>query len=96
MAPAGTEPADRAITETNETTIMNWIMTERFLELAGEGQRWLDLRRWHKAGYITLNNAFFDPANVSALSFDATKHLVMPIPINEIDRNPNVHQNPNY
>ena len=96
MVPGGTAPADRNVAETNEATIMNWIMTERFVELAGEGQRWFDLRRWHKAGYITLNNAFFSPANVNELSFDATKHLLMPIPVNEIDRNPNIQQNPGY
>ena len=96
MEPGNTQPADRSLTETNDATIMNWIITERFLELAGEGQRWLDLRRWHKAGYITLNNAFFSPANVNELSFDAAKHLVMPIPVNEIDRNPNISQNPGY
>jgi hypothetical protein len=96
MVPAGTVPADRSVAETAEATIMGWIMTERFLELAGEGQRWLDLRRWHKSGAITLNNAFFSPANAPSLSFDPQKHLVMPIPVSEIDRNPNVHQNPNY
>ena len=96
MAPGGTVPADRNVSETNDATIMGWIMTERFLELAGEGQRWFDLRRWHKAGYITLNNAFFDAANSAALSFDPAKHLVFPIPINEIDRNPNITQNNGY
>jgi tetratricopeptide (TPR) repeat protein len=95
MAAAGTEPANRPTTETNKTTIMDWIMTERFLELAAEGQRWFDLRRWHMQGIITLDNAFFS-SNLSTVSFQPNKHLVMPIPTSETDVNPNVIQNPNY
>ena len=37
-----------------QATIMQWIMDERFVELAGEGHRWDDLRRWHAAGDINL------------------------------------------
>jgi hypothetical protein len=96
MVSGGTVPADYTTAETDKATIMNWIMNERLLELAGEGQRWIDLKRWHVAGYITLNNAFFSPANTQAMSFQAPKHLLMPIPIDEIDKNPNVTQNPDY
>lgn len=92
----GTEPADFDPAETDQATIMQWIMDERLRELAGEGQRWFDLRRWHIAGYITLNNAFFNPANADPMSFQAPKHLLFPIPLAETDRNPNVHQNPDY
>jgi starch-binding outer membrane protein, SusD/RagB family len=93
--PGSTAPADYATTETNATTIMNWIMNERFLELAGEGQRWLDLRRWHMQGIITLDNTFFN-SNLSSLSFQAPKHLLLPIPTGELDVNPNVPQNTGY
>jgi hypothetical protein len=92
----GTEPADFDLAQTDKNTIMQWVMDERFRELAGEGQRWFDLRRWHLAGYITLNNAFFNPANTDPMSFQAPKHLLFPIPLAETDRNPNVHQNPDY
>ena len=91
----GTAPADYSTTETNKTTIMNWIMKERLLELAGEGQRWFDLRRWHLGGTITLDNAFFSSATTS-MSFQLPKHLLFPIPTREIDLNPNVPQNPGY
>lgn len=96
MASGGTVPADYATSQTDKTIIMNWIMNERLLELAGEGQRWFDLKRWHIAGYITLNNAFFSPANTQAMSFQSPKHLLLPIPLDEIDKNPNVTQNPGY
>ncbi|MEP7109234.1 MAG: RagB/SusD family nutrient uptake outer membrane protein [Ferruginibacter sp.] len=94
MVASGTIPADFSTTETNKTTIMNWIMDERLMELAGEGQRWLDLRRWHMQGVITLNNSYFS-SNVSVV-FEAPKHLLLPIPNSELDVNPNVKQNAGY
>jgi len=95
MVPAGIEPANYSATETDKTTIMNWIINERLVELAGEGQRWLDLRRWHMGGTITLNNAYFS-SNTSTMSFQTPKHLLLPIPNNERDVNPNVNQNAGY
>ncbi|MGL6269549.1 MAG: RagB/SusD family nutrient uptake outer membrane protein [Chitinophagaceae bacterium] len=95
MVTAGTVPADRSITETNTDQIFNWLNTERFLELSGEGSRWLDLRRWHIAKRITLNNAFFS-SNTSTVSFQDPKHLLFPIPNSELDLNPNVKQNAGY
>jgi hypothetical protein len=92
---AGTSPANFSTTETNKTTIMQWIMDERLRELAGEGQRWFDLRRWHMQGVITLNNAFFD-SNLTTVSFQAPKHLNFPIPSGEMDVNPNIVQNTGY
>jgi starch-binding outer membrane protein, SusD/RagB family len=92
---AGTSPANLSTAETNRTTIMNWIINERFVELAAEGQRWPDIRRWHLQGILTLNNAFFD-SNTSAMSFSAPKHLLLPIPLIETDVNPNVKPNEGY
>ena len=92
----GSEPANYSTSETNTTTIMNWIMNERYLELACEGQRWYDIRRWHMAGLITLNNNFFDPINAGEMSFQDPKHLLLPIPTAETSKNPNMVQNPGY
>lgn len=83
---------------------MNDIMNERFLELAGEeGHRWTDLRRWHAAGYINLGNwtpaDFGFPYSANLFAFDVNKHLIFPIPISELDRNPKMAasgQNPGY
>jgi len=91
----GTVPADFPTAETDETTIMQWIMDERLRELAGEGQRWFDLRRWNMAGYITLDNAFFGSLNPGDMEFDA-KYLYFPIPLTETSRNVNIVQNPGY
>jgi tetratricopeptide (TPR) repeat protein len=91
----GIEPREFATTETDKTRIMQWIMDERLRELAAEGQRWFDLRRWHMQGIITLNSAFFS-SNSSNVSFQLPKHLYFPIPTSETDVNPNVPQNPGY
>ncbi|HTE25896.1 RagB/SusD family nutrient uptake outer membrane protein [Flavitalea sp.] len=92
---AGAEPANFSTAETNRGTIMQWIMDERLRELAGEGQRWFDLRRWQMQGIISLNNAFFS-SNLSTVSFQLPRHLNFPIPSSETDVNPNVPQNPGY
>jgi starch-binding outer membrane protein, SusD/RagB family len=85
---------------------MQDIMVERFRELAGEeGHRWNDLRRWHNAGFINLANwdktkFGFPAAYVDDLfGFAVDTHLLMPIPITELDNNPEMlesGQNPGY
>jgi hypothetical protein len=95
MVPAGTEPADFPTTETSAVVIMQWIMDERLRELAGEGQRWFDLRRWSTQGIITLNNAFFSPTVPINMNYQ-DKNIFFPIPSTEIDVNVNVQQNPGY
>jgi hypothetical protein len=92
---AGTEPVNFATSETNRGTIMQWIMDERLRELAGEGQRWFDLRRWQMQGIISLNSAFFS-SNLTTVSFQLPRHLNFPIPSSETDVNPNVPQNTGY
>lgn len=66
------------------------VLHERRMELAFEGQRWLDLIRVNNGQYgldflhsIGKNNA-------------SQKHLLFPIPQIELDRNPNLSQNPGY
>ena len=95
MVSGGTAPADYSTAETNVGTIMQWIMDERLMELAGEGQRWFDIRRWDQEGLITLDNAFFSSLESANMSFQP-KHIFFPIPNSEIDVNPNVQQNPGY
>ncbi len=88
-------PADRA-TGANQATVRNWIQSERFVELAAEeGHRWLDLRRWHKAGHIDLNSWDFSSLKGN-FDIELPKNLLYPIPTSETDRNPNVLQNEGY
>jgi hypothetical protein len=98
----GVLPADRPISETNQATVLGWIMDERFIELAGEGHRWWDLKRWHAAGTINLSgwsggDEHFSTILASPVQFDVNKHLVFPLPQVEIDRNSGIRDNnPGY
>jgi tetratricopeptide (TPR) repeat protein len=92
----GSVPADLNIGESNVGTIKQWIMDERFRELAfEEGHRWWDLRRWAMAEEITLDKAFFDSVNPN-FSFEYPKHLYYPIPLSELNRNRLMKQNSGY
>ena len=81
---------------------MQWIMDERFVELAGEGHRWNDLRRWHAAGDVDLtgwdgSEENFSTNLASPVQFNVNKHLLFPLPQDEIDRNSAItSNNPNY
>lgn len=98
----GTVPEAHPTTETNVGTIMGWIRDERFVELAGEGHRWWDLKRWHAAGDINLSgwtgdNNGFSTYLASPVQFDVSKHLVFPLPHAEIERNSSITENnPGY
>lgn len=98
----GSIPANHPTAETDPATIMQWIMNERFVELAGEGQRWWDLKRWHASGDMDLagwdgNDDNFSTALASPVQFDVDQHLVFPLPQNEIDRNSAITENnPGY
>jgi starch-binding outer membrane protein, SusD/RagB family len=92
---AGSVPADFSTAETDRAVIRQWIMDERLRELAGEGQRWFDLRRWALAGKIMLDDSFFSSDIPEAMGFEE-KNLNFPIPTNETNANPNITQNAGY
>ncbi|KAA2240380.1 RagB/SusD family nutrient uptake outer membrane protein [Chitinophaga agrisoli] len=60
------------------------ILSERRLELAGEGHRWLDLVRFGKAATFLQSKGFI-----------AGKHEVLPIPLLELE-NTKLEQNPEW
>ena len=98
----GTIPADYPTGESDPATVMEWIRNERFVELAGEGQRWWDLKRWHAASDIDLtgwdgSDENFSTELSSPVQFDVNKHLVFPLPQAEIERNSEITENnPGY
>lgn len=99
VTPASPIPADRSVSETNTSTVMAWIMEERMVELAGEGHRWGDLKRWDQAGDIDLSTwgaSEFSSYNATAFDFSYPNDLVYPIPSTETNNNPNIIQNPGY
>jgi tetratricopeptide (TPR) repeat protein len=99
----GTVPANRDESETNTSTIMQWIMTERLIELCGEeDHRWFDLKRWDASGDISISGWTGDDNGFSTdlsanFQFEYPKHLLLPIPQTEVERNSAITgNNPGY
>jgi hypothetical protein len=96
-------PADYSTAESNADVIMKWIEDERAIELLGEEQvRWFDLKRWDARGYKNLSgwgggDEHFSTDFEGAFQFEYPKHLLLPIPQSEIDRNSAIlENNPGY
>ncbi|MBJ2175900.1 RagB/SusD family nutrient uptake outer membrane protein [Aureibaculum sp. A20] len=69
------------------------ILVERALELIGEENRWTVLKRMGKLE----ERLIYNPHYVDHGAFDASKHLLRPIPVKEIEISPEtMTQNPGY
>ena len=66
---------------------------ERRVELALEGLRFMDLKRWGEVEQ-GFQRAADDPVGSYNPVYQGKKSEVFPIPQNEIDVNPNLIQNP--
>ncbi|WP_372757202.1 RagB/SusD family nutrient uptake outer membrane protein [Mariniflexile sp.] len=76
------------------TVTLDNILDERALELAGEDNRWAVLKR---TGKLEERINLYNPHVVDHGAFDATKHLLRPIPTQELTLSPNtMTQNPKY
>ena len=84
-------PVDRVAVNTQEL-LREYIRHERRIELALEGQRYFDLKRWHTAH--TVLPLLKTPGGVSLVF--AEKNYLLPFPQSEIDINSNLVQNPGY
>jgi len=73
------------------------IFRERAFELAGEGIRDSDLRRW-KLSHTLLNGDEFGITGKRMLTrvFRENRDYLWPIPATEIEINPDLTQNPNW
>ena len=73
------------------------IMHERVCELAGEGTRWLDLKRWGllstQASIDVLKAPSHDP---DFINYVIGKSEYLPIPRNDLTADPKLKQNPGY
>jgi hypothetical protein len=84
------------------------IRNERRIELAFEESRYWDIRRWKIAETImnqprtgisivrTNNTLSYNPIDVLTTRFDAPKMYLYPVPYNEVQKNPNMKQNPGW
>lgn len=74
------------------------ILNERRMELAYEGHRWVDLKRLgQKAGLPGIIRDPLDCAVNSACTLSITDHrFTVPIPLVELDANPNIQQSAGY
>lgn len=86
-------PAWLAVGSKDEMT--QRIRDERAYELAGEGQRYWDIRRW---GILqsTVKNATDIFGDLMYVREYQPRHEIWPFPLVELDRNPNLEQTPNW
>ena len=79
----------------NQTELRNLIRDERWRELAFEGLRWFDLRRWNEptGKYSALVATYLDNP---AIDGAVPGKLLWPIPDAQIRINPKLTQNPGY
>ncbi len=88
-------PADFDTNISDRDEVMRLIMEERRRELAFEGHRWFDLRRWHLGGIIDLGNIDFGSIR-NDFAINPEVHVNFPLPASQVSNNPNLRQNPGY
>lgn len=99
-------PMPQDITAMTQQEAIDFIRNERTIELAWEGLRLADVRRWGIAGNLLNGNIhgidIADGGSFSKLpgqhtrSFEEPRDYLWPIPSGERDLNPNLTQNPGY
>lgn len=97
---------NHAAATTDKDTFLKRLQMERMLELATEGHRWADIKRWglldNQAGIdeLKLRDADFarwdEKEQKWIQNFVIGRHNCLPIPSDEANNNPNIDQNPNY
>jgi len=90
-------PADLPI-YANKTDALRDILTERRVELAFEGHRYVDLRRLGAEAGVSIDRNANDDFNPNTpLTLNITDfRFTLPIPSSEILGNPSIQQNPGY
>lgn len=84
-------------TATTQAQLREAILKERRLELVQEAQRWADLKRAGRA--VEVMNALneIDLRTNTRVNYEAkATDLLLPIPQQEMNRNPELEQNPGY
>jgi starch-binding outer membrane protein, SusD/RagB family len=99
---AGMPNVDVAVYNTQDK-LRELVRRERRVELAFEGVRYYDIRRWgifeevmNGQVYGAVDPATNQPVNVEVRSAKANRDMIWPIPQDELLANPKMTQNPNY
>ncbi len=87
-----------AITYASSAEALRSVLQERRIELAYEGQRYLDLKRSGKAAGVAIDRDATDdnPNRPLTLPIDDYRMRSLPIPKIELQGNPSIEQNPGY
>lgn len=87
----------------NQAKLRELVRRERRVELAFEGVRYYDIRRWGIFEQVmngqvlgAINPNTNEPVNVEVRSAKANRDMIWPIPQGELLANPKMTQNPNY
>lgn len=86
------------------TSVNEYIQYERARELGGEGKRWFDLVRWGNlverikfvATHVPEGRTRAEDNWGATANNVSDHHLLMPIPFQEVEANPQANQNPGY
>jgi hypothetical protein len=87
-------PADATVGEfASKDDFIDAVLEERRLELSFEYKRWYDIKRRNLGVEVFTGAGSLEPHP----DFDPTMHYLMPLPGDELSRNPNLEpQNPGY
>src|SRR5690606_10382469 len=99
---AGMPNVDAAVYN-SQITLRELVRRERQTELAFEGHRFFDIRRWGIANEV-MNGPVYGATNpatgvtyeIETRKYDPNRDVRYPIPQNEMVTNPNMVQNPGY
>jgi hypothetical protein len=82
----------------SKKNMLREIEHQRICELADEANRWYDLLRWNGSidGSMTIKQNLLQHGAIGASKFDPSKNKYFPIPLNEINTNGKIKQNPGY
>ena len=103
----GVEEAWSGIAELNQDKLREIVRRERQIELYLENQNFWDLRRWGIAESLGEKpmglsvqekelSKFAKPIEIDVQRRFVFGHYLMPLPISEVNKNPNLVQNPGY
>lgn len=101
------EESWKGIANLDQITLKSIVHQERQIELYLENHNFYDLRRWGEAEVlgerpqglsVTQTNLalFAQPTEVEVSRYFIPAHYLMPLPISEVNKNPNLVQNPGY